>query len=222
MPRSRNPEKTRLEILRAGYYETYERGFQPASIEAIVARAGVTKGAFFHYFPTKNDLGYAIADELLERMMLDRWIRPLAAYRNPIQGMIVRYRKNMEELPEEELAHGCPLNNLTQEMSAIDPVFRKKLQRVLESWIEETQRYLRKAQVDGYLSQGVDVKQVARFVVMSEEGSAAIVKNLRDRDVYRAFYEGFRQFLESISTRPEGVPSQLSELKSPPSVPRPP
>ena len=90
-----------MEILRAGYYETYEQGFQPASIEAIVARAGVTKGAFFHYFPTKNDLGYAIADELLESMMLDRWIRPLAAYKNPIQGMIVRYRKNMEELSEE-------------------------------------------------------------------------------------------------------------------------
>jgi len=104
-------------------------------------------------------------------------------------------------------------------MSAIDPVFRKKLQRVLESWIEETQRYLRKAQVEGYLRQGVDVKQVARFVVMSEEGSAAVVKNLRDRDVYRAFYEGFRHFLESISIRPEGVPSQLSELKSPPSAP---
>ena len=204
--RSRDPEKTRLEILRAGYDETYERGFQSASVESIVARAGVTKGAFFHYFPTKNDLGYAIADEVLGRMMLDRWIRPLAAYRNPIQGMVVRYRKNMEELSDEDLAHGCPLNNLTQEMSAVDPVFREKLQGVLSLWIEETERYLRKAQANGYLRQDVDVKMVAHFTVMLEEGSAAIAKNLRDRKVYSAFYDGFKRFLESVSTRPAGVP----------------
>ena len=170
-----------------------------------MARAGVTKGAFFHYFHTKNDLGYAIADEVLERMMLDRWITPLAAYKNPIHGMIVRYRKNMEELSDEELAHGCPLNNLTQEMSAVDPVFREKLEHVLASWIEGTERYLRKAQTDGYMRSEVDVKVVAQFMVMLEEGSAAIVKNLRDRNVYQACYEGFRQFLESISTKPSGV-----------------
>jgi hypothetical protein len=39
-----------------------------------------------------------------------------------------------------------------------------------------------------------------------EEGSAAIMKNLRDRKVYWALYEGFRQFLESISTGAEVEP----------------
>lgn len=196
----RNPERTRHEILRVAYNEIYQNGFRATSIEDIVAKAGVTKGAFFHYFPTKNDIGYAITDETLTRMTSDRWIKPLAAYRNPMQGMIVRFKKLMEATPDEDLAFGCPLNNLTQEMSPVDPVFRDKLHAVLADWIGETERYLRKAQKEGYLKPGVDPRMAAEFIVMCEEGSAALVKNLRDRKAYSSLFEGFRRFIQSIST----------------------
>ena len=201
MNKSRDAERTRSNILRVAFAEIYRHGFRATSINNIVAKANVTKGAFFHYFPTKNDLGYALADEVLTDMTFDRWITPLAAYRNPVQGMITRYRKNMEETSEEELGLGCPLNNLTQEMSSVDPVFREKLRAVLWAWINATEEHLRRAQTEGYLKPGVDVKMVAEFVVMLEEGSYAIVKNLRDRKVYWSLYEGFRQFLESISLK---------------------
>lgn len=200
MSRPRDPERTRHEILKAAFDETYANGFRATSIDDIVAKAGVTKGAFFHYFPTKNDVGYAIADEVLGRMMMDRWIRPLAAYRNPVQGMIVRFKKLMEATSDEVLALGCPLNNLTQEMSPIDPIFREKLRAVMMLSINETEKYLRKAQKDGFLRPGVDPRMAAEFLVMCQEGSAALVKNLKDRRVYTSLYDGYRRFLESIST----------------------
>jgi len=188
--------------MRAAFGEIYERGFQAASVNDIVARTEVTKGAFFHYFPTKNDLGYAIADEVLRDMMLRRWIRPLNACRNPVQGMVKTYRKLMEETTDEELSLGCPLNNLTQEMSAVDPIFREKLRDVLQTWIGETEKHLRRAKDEGYLRPNVDVRMAAETAVMMEEGSAALVKNLGDRKVYWSLYEGFRQFMESISSKP--------------------
>lgn len=200
MSRSRDAERTRNEILMAAFDEIYANGFRATSIDDIVAKAGVTKGAFFHYFPTKNDVGYAIADEVLGRMMLDRWIIPLAAYRNPVQGMIVRFKKLMEATSDKVLALGCPLNNLTQEMSPIDPIFREKLRAVMMLSIRETEKYLRKAQKDGFLRPGVDPRMAAEFAVMCQEGSAALVKNLKDRRAYRSLYDGYRRFLESIST----------------------
>jgi len=188
--------------MRAAFGEIYERGFQAASVNDIVARTEVTKGAFFHYFPTKNDLGYAIADEVLRDMMLRRWKRPLTAYRNPVQGMVKTYRNLMEETTDEELSLGCPLNNLTQEMSAVDPIFREKLRDVLQTWIGETEKHLRRAKDEGYLRPNVDVRMAAETAVMMEEGSAALVKNLGDRKVYWSLYEGFRLFMESISSKP--------------------
>jgi len=201
MRRTRDAEKTRSEILRVAFGEIYEHGFQATSVNDIVAKTNVTKGAFFHYFPSKNDLGYALTDEILRDMMLNRWVRPLNAYRNPVQGMVKTYRKLMEAATEEELSLGCPLNNLTQEMSAVDPVFRDKLRGVLQTWIDGTEKHLRRARDEGYLRPNVDVRAAAEFAVMVEEGSFALVKNLRDRKVYWSLYEGFRLFMESISSK---------------------
>jgi AcrR family transcriptional regulator len=198
----RDPEKTRALILEAAFLEVYHSGFHATSIDRIVSKTGMTKGAFFSHFRTKNELGYAIADEVLREMTLDRWIRPVAAYANPVQGIISRFRKIIEATAEEEMALGCPLNNMVQEMSAVDPVFREKLNAVLLVWIEETEKYLRKGQADGYLRRDVSARQVAEFIVMVEEGSFAMVKNLRDKRVYWSLYESLRQYLESISEKP--------------------
>jgi len=198
----RDPEKTRAVILQAAFDEIYHRGFHGSRIDEIVAKTTMTKGAFFSHFHTKNELGYAIVDEVLKEMTLERWVKPLAAYRNPVQGIISRFRKIIETTPEGHIALGCPLNNLVQEMSAIDPVFRDKLNAVLKLWIDETEKYLKKAQSEGYLKKDVNPRQVAEFVVMVEEGSFAMVKNLRDKKVYWSLYESLRQYLESISEKP--------------------
>jgi AcrR family transcriptional regulator len=201
LSRLRDAEKTRSEILHVAFGEIYKHGFQATSVNDIVAKTNVTKGAFFHYFPTKNDLGYALADEILQDMMLERWVRPLNAYRNPVQGMVKTYRKLIEATTDGDLSLGCPLNNLTQEMSAVDPVFRDKLRSVLQTWIDETEKHLRRARDEGYLRPNVDIRMVAEFAVMVEEGSFAVLKNLGDRKVYWSLYEGFRLFMESISSK---------------------
>jgi AcrR family transcriptional regulator len=197
----RDPEKTRAIILDEGFNEIYRRGFQATSIDDIVAKTGMTKGAFFSHFHTKNELGYAIADEILLKMTLERWVRPLAAYKNPVQGIITRFRKIIETMPDEHMGLGCPLNNLVQEMSAVDPVFKDKLNAILRQWISETEKCLKKAQTEGYLRKDVNTRQIAEFVVTVEEGSFAMVKNLRDKKVYWSLYESLKQYLESISEK---------------------
>ncbi len=199
----RDPEKTRAVILESAFDEIYHRGFQGARIDEIVAKTSMTKGAFFSHFQTKNELGYALVDEVLREKTLERWIKPLAAYANPVQGIISRFRKIIETMPEDHVALGCPLNNLVQEMSAIDPIFRDKLNAILKLWIDETERYLKKAQDEGYLKKNVSAREVAEFVVMVEEGSLGMVKNLRDKKVYWSLYESLRQYLESVSDKPQ-------------------
>jgi len=209
----RDPEKTRAVILDAAFEEIYHHGFQATSINEIVGKANMTKGAFFSHFHTKNDLGYAIVDEVVKEITLDRYVRPLAAYRNPVQGIISHFRKIIEATPDEHMGLGCPLNNLVQEMSAVDPVFRDKLNAVLRLWVDETERYLKEAQAEGYLKRDVDPRQVAEFVVTVEEGSFAMVKNLRDKKVFWSLYESLKQYLDSISEKPETEQNRDSAIK---------
>jgi TetR/AcrR family transcriptional repressor of nem operon len=63
-------------ILDAAQQLVMERGFNATTVDAILEAAGASKGAFFHHFSSKADLGqmmverYAHADgELLEQLM---------------------------------------------------------------------------------------------------------------------------------------------------------
>lgn len=198
---TRDPVKTRQHILDVAFWEVFKLGFQGVSVNDIIAKTTVTKGAFFHYFPTKNDLGYAIVDEILTEMIMDRWIRPLNAFKNPVQGILSQLRKTIESSSEEMLGLGCPLNNLTQEMSSVDPVFREKLNVAMELWISEIEKRLKKAQEEGYLKQSVNPRQVAEFVVVAHEGGFGMSKSFRDKKVFLSVYHALREYLNSVSEK---------------------
>ena len=196
--KTRNLEKTRAHIMEVAFLEIFRHGFQSASVNDIVAKTNVTKGAFFHHFPVKNALGYALVDETLKEMTLSRWIRPLAAYRNPIQGILKQLKKVIDETSEDQLVLGCPLNNLIQEMSSVDPVFREKLQAVVLMWIDSIEKYIRKAQEREFVRKDVNPRQVAEFIVMAHEGLFGINKALGSKKVYYSLYEALRTYLKSI------------------------
>jgi TetR/AcrR family transcriptional regulator, transcriptional repressor for nem operon len=72
----RDGTATRERILDTAQRIVLDRGFAATSVDAVLAEAPATKGAFFHHFPSKNHLGrallerYAAADErMLEEFM---------------------------------------------------------------------------------------------------------------------------------------------------------
>jgi len=77
--RKRQPDVTRERLLQAGFNEIYRRGFQGASLDTILNQAGVTKGALYHHFPDKAALGYAVVDEVVRGLLLQRWLGVLQA-----------------------------------------------------------------------------------------------------------------------------------------------
>ena len=70
---------------------TIARGAKVISEEAraaILAAAGVTKGALYHHFDNKEALGYAVVDEIIATMTHEKWVLPLQSARNPIDTLI--------------------------------------------------------------------------------------------------------------------------------------
>jgi TetR/AcrR family transcriptional repressor of nem operon len=73
-----NATDARERILDAAQELVMERGFSATTVDAIIAAAGASKGAFFHHFSSKADLGavlverYARADaEMFDRLMAE-------------------------------------------------------------------------------------------------------------------------------------------------------
>jgi TetR/AcrR family transcriptional repressor of nem operon len=86
--RLRDPERTRERLLQAGFREVYTSGFQSASLDAILAEAGVTKGALYYHFDSKEALGYAVVEEVIAPDLRGTWLRPLQSRKDPIDALI--------------------------------------------------------------------------------------------------------------------------------------
>lgn len=197
--KTRDLDRSRKEILDAAFMEVFTKGFQGVSIDEIVAKTKLTKGAFYHQFPTKLDLGYALVDEVIKPMIIDRWIRPLGAYENPLDGILIQMKALIGDCDPAFLKLGCPLNNLVQEMSPVDKGFHKRLQIALNLWIEEMEKHLKRAKKSGYLNADVNTRQVAHFVVMAHEGFYGMLKGLDDPKIFLALYESMKRYFKTIS-----------------------
>jgi TetR/AcrR family transcriptional regulator, transcriptional repressor for nem operon len=55
------PQTARDKLLEAGVKLVRQHGFAATSVEQLCTEAGVTKGAFFHHFASKEALGVALA-----------------------------------------------------------------------------------------------------------------------------------------------------------------
>jgi TetR/AcrR family transcriptional regulator, transcriptional repressor for nem operon len=205
MKRRRQPDVTRDKLLQAAFEEIYRQGFQGASLDVILAKAGVTKGALYHHFPDKAALGYAVVDEMVRGLLLERWLGVLQRQRgDPLSALQGMLRERAAELTSREIELGCPLNNLAQEMSPLDEHFRRRIHATFDAWIDGFAEILKRGQADGTVRADLEPRQVAAFLVSAVEGSYGLAKNARSKALLRSNLDVLSTLLESL--RPHSAP----------------
>ena len=198
--RLRDPERTRERLLQAAFREVYRAGFQSASLDTILASAGVTKGALYYHFKGKEALGYAVVEEVIAPDVRAVWLRPLQRARDPIDALI-GIVQGLSVRPED-VRGGCSLNNLAQEMSPLDAEFRKRLARIFHAWREAIASVLREGQAYGNVRRDVEPADAAGLLIAMVEGYASLAKNAQDPKVMKAGIRNIVNWLRSL--RPPG------------------
>jgi AcrR family transcriptional regulator len=207
---TRDPAATRERLLAAGQQEIYLRGFQGASVGAILARAGVTKGAFFHHFPTKAEFGYSVVEEVLAAMIAAQWADPLSDTADPLETIAAEYERGVELLHQQQPILGCPLNNLAQEMNPLDEGFRTRIQAVFAAWHAAFRQALQQGQQRGIVRADIDASDTAHALVAQIEGTLSLARNSQNAEDLTAGCRSLRRFLESLRAPAAAQPASTS------------
>lgn len=144
-PRRVNPElaaRRREALIKAAYAEILDHGVAALTIDAVIARAGTSKGGALHYFPTKDELLYAVLQWLLAE--LDRTLADIARSGGPPRALL------SSEI--EVLFHSAEVN--------------RKLYRVLFDYVAVASRSERYAQLINRFLEGCRRRDAAAI----EEG----------------------------------------------------
>tara|TARA_R110001606_G_C15373295_1_gene649761 strand:+ start:448 stop:1065 length:618 start_codon:yes stop_codon:yes gene_type:complete len=102
-----------------------EKGFHATSVDELCAEAGVTKGAFFHHFPTKTDLGIAAAEAWKLHANDLFGSAPYMAHEDPLDRFLgyLEFRRDMLDGPVSEFT--CLAGTMVQESYETLPALRE-------------------------------------------------------------------------------------------------
>ena len=197
---AKSAEETRHKILRAAFEEFYKNGFQGGSINHIVEKAGITKGALFHHFADKNELGYAVFEEVIMPGLKQRWLDPLASSIDPISDLKNLFHERMKDQTDSpcRLMQGCPLNNLAQEMSPLDEGFRKRINNLYSFWRESLASALDRGIKIGKVRKDISPQNVATFIVAAQMGIVGTAKNSQDPELLAQAGEALFSYLDTL------------------------
>ena len=191
--------ETRERIVRRGAELLTEFSFSATGLNGLLQSAGVPKGSFYHFFPSKQAFAVEVIayyDAYFEarsaRILRDPAVPPL--YR--LQAWMVEARKGMAR---HGWRRGCLIGNLSQELGPHDAVLRGKLRAVFRKWEGWIETLLQEARDDGSIAVAADPKQLAHLFWIGWEG--AILRSKLERsgqplDVFSAY------FLQSIPRLP--------------------
>lgn len=193
----RKSESTRSYIIQKSFDLIYKRGYQATSIDEIIATTQVTKGAFYYHFKTKEEMGLAV---IKEKMTPDMDQLPINILKEPGDVRNNIYRMMEALLLKNDffiVEYGCPMVNMVEEMSALNPAFNKALKRLVVKWQGEIEHALLRAQESGQISKDNDLKKITLYVT-ANYGGVRYLGKLFGKSAYKNFLQEFKKYLDSI------------------------
>lgn len=179
---------TRQRILESARDLIYARSYADVGVASICERAGVKKGSFYHFFPSKRDLTLAVLEDYFmasKTALLDRAFAPDIPPLERLQRLALMLYEHQKALFDAS-GHllGCPFGNLAAELSTQDEPIRRKVAGIflrVQAYLRQT---LEEAQAQGELD-GIDTQATAQAMFAYIEGVLLMAKTRNDPEVLR-------------------------------------
>jgi TetR/AcrR family transcriptional repressor of nem operon len=176
MPR---PQDSRQRLVQAALNLFSRLGYHNTSIADILRESGCKRGTLYHYFSSKEDLGYAVIDEMLRVLTTQGGGRHLRSNEHPIDRLV----KMVDELPGvvQLPAGGSLMGGVAARMATVNEGFRRRVREGFEALIQEGEELLQQGVADGHIVHSVDSEQLAHeFVIVCMGVQFAALLGLRD------------------------------------------
>ncbi|MET3879937.1 TetR/AcrR family transcriptional regulator [Chitinophaga sp. OAE865] len=188
---------TRLNILQKAFELIYVKGYQTTSIDEILATTQVTKGAFYHHFKSKDEMGVAIINELLKPNFRNTFITPLQQGGNPLDDIYAMMYSILMENEFLKVEYGCPASNFTQEM-AWNKDFNKALNDLAAQWEQAIVDTIENGKKKKLVKNTVSGKEVAIFIMSGYWGIRNLGKLENSKAVYLIYLKQLQSYLKTL------------------------
>ncbi len=186
-------------IINKSFELFYEKGYNATSIPDIMKETSLSKGAFYHHFKNKHEIGVKVIQVIIRKRIKEGFIAPLKNIEGNIPKLLLEvFTNRIKNYSEREKALGCPANNLVGEIGYTEQDFRVILKSLFEEWREELINVIDIGKNRGEIKKNVNSSSVAISLICAFEGVRSIRKVYDDDIIFNEFLESMGNFIENL------------------------
>jgi TetR/AcrR family transcriptional repressor of nem operon len=170
---------TRDHLLQVGLRRIRSMGYAATGVKEILDEAGIPKGSFYHYFPSKEVFAAEVTRlyvqgevERMQKLLAEGKAAPLRRLRRYFEELISVYGHTAE-------ISGCLLGNLSLELADHSDAIQILLHQSFSDWQAAIAAVLLEAKQRGELPPTAKPEALAAFLLNSYEG--ALLRSKADR-----------------------------------------
>ncbi len=164
----------------------HTKSYADVGIAAICKQAGISKGSFFHFFPSKRDLALAVLEQFQEQINSTLVAEAFSEDYPPLERLdrFVEALYALQKTQTREHGHlpGCPFGNMAMEQATQDEVLRIKADGCLSSLAAHIRGAVSAAVEDASLP-AVDEAATADAMLSYLEGIQLLAKARNDPEL---------------------------------------
>jgi len=188
-------QATRASILQAAAEVFAERGYANTTLSQLIARSGLTKGAFYFHFTSKEQLAFAVLEdkqrqwqEFVSQRVLDK-PRAIDQLRALGPALIKLHR-------QDPSAYSAP--RLSRDLARM-PELADTVRARMRGWIDLVAGIISRAQQQGDIPSRLDATALATILTAATDG----LKDLSDileppHRARRGFEQRMQQFIDIV------------------------
>lgn len=196
------PPTMRTRILDAAESLVMSNGFHATTVDAVLDAAGASKGAFFHHFSTKADLGYALVERYLQGdlAMLEEGMAAAESAATDPAEQIIAFVRGFEEAGDEIAGDepGCLFASFVNELVPETMATRSLVVESIEAWRGRMVEKLDAAATTRPTLRHVDLASLADHLFVTFEGAFVLARATGDTGHLRRQLAHLRHYFELL------------------------
>ena len=177
-------------------------GFSGTSIDQIIDKVGITKGAFFYHFKTKDELARSLIDRYVEadrRLLHDSMARAENLSRDPLQQLLIFVGLFLEVAERSsEPNPGCLFASYCYESGQFDDEMQEVVGEAILEWRRVIGAKLEEAVAAHPPKEPIHLASLADMLTVVFEGAFILSRVLKGPKVFAEQLRHYRRYIELL------------------------
>jgi len=181
-----SPNDTQQRILDSARELIYSRSYADVGVADICEHAGVKKGSFYHFFPSKRELTMSMLDafylDMKENLVAKAFAEDIPPMARLDRFGQVAYEFQQQVQKNTGLVLGCPFGNMSNEMATQDETIRIRIEQIFTNLQVIIRKVLHDA-VDAGDIENINVEATAQAMLAYFEGVMLMAKSQNNTEI---------------------------------------